>query len=148
MIEKRVIANDMLLEDVNSLLSEGKRVKIHAKGRSMNPFIQEVDIIVLAPPEKIVNGDIVLARIENKRYVLHRIIKKKNDIVWLMGDGNLFGSEQCSLDNILGVAESIIRNGQKHSLRSVKDQGLAHVWRMLLPFRRMAWKLKHLFTIC
>ncbi len=144
MTKNRILANDILLGEICTLLLEGKSIKLRPKGKSMRPFILEnKDQLVISPPDNLRKGDIVLARIDGSRYVIHRIINIKENRFLLMGDGNLFGYEQCSREEIFGVVEYIIRNEQKICQRSIKARGLAFVWRMLLPFRHFIWKLKH-----
>ncbi len=145
MTKNLALANDILLGEICTLLLEGKKIKLRPKGTSMRPFIlEDKDQLVIYPPNTLRKGDIVLARIDGCRYVIHRIIKIKDNRFVLMGDGNLFGYEQCSRDEIFGIADCIFRNEQRISLRSIKARGLAFGWRMLLPIRQIFWKLKHL----
>lgn len=140
MIEaKRTIANDELLGEVCTMLAAGKKVKIRAKGTSMLPFIHgDKDTLLLAPPvEALRTGDIVLARISEGRYILHRIIKISGGQITLMGDGNLFKTEQCNISDIYGIAVTAISHGEERSLISFKSRLCAKAWRMLLPIRQV-----------
>lgn len=139
MIEaKRTIANDELLGEVCTLLAAGKKVKIRAKGTSMEPFIHgDKDTLLLAPVETLHKGDIVLARISEGRYILHRIIRISGEQIILMGDGNLFKTEECSISDIYGIAVTAIRHGEERSLISFKSRLCAKAWRMLLTIRQV-----------
>lgn len=139
MIEaKRTIANGELLGEVCTMLAAGKKVKIRAKGNSMEPFIHDdKDTLLLAPVEALRTGDIVLARISEGRYILHRIIKISGGQITLMGDGNLFKTEECSISDIYGIAVTAIRYGEERSLISFKSRLCAKAWRMLLPIRQV-----------
>jgi len=76
------VANESLLPEVEKLLAEGIRVTLKVKGNSMLPFIRGGrDNVTLEAPAGISRGDIVLARMGQGRYVLHRVIKIKNNIV-------------------------------------------------------------------
>lgn len=76
------IANDILLGEVCSLLSEGKKEKLRPKGKSMRPFIlKDWDHIILAPHDALRKGDIVLARLDEKYYVVRRIISIYQNII-------------------------------------------------------------------
>jgi hypothetical protein len=131
-MKKMVVPNEILLEQAHDLLSRGIEVVLMTKGNSMLPFIRgEKDSVNLKKFDAVEVGDIVLARIAPKRYVLHRIINIDGDKVTLMGDGNLVGTESCSLSDILGTVQEIIRpNG------SVKKVTKGTFWRKLLPVRK------------
>ena len=134
----RTIANDQLLGEVCTLLAAGKKVKIRAKGDSMRPFIHgDKDALLLAPVEALHTGDIVLARISEGRYILHRIIAISGDQITLMGDGNLFKTEHCNISDIYGIAVTAIRHGEERSLVSFKSRLYAKAWHMLLPIRQI-----------
>lgn len=142
------IANSELLGEICALLTEGKRVKIRAKGDSMHPFIRgDEDIIVLAPvPEKLRKGDIVLARIAGGDYVIHRIVNKSADRLVLAGDGNLFRRETCRLRDVGGIAVALIRNCGERSLTSHRARIAASVRLSTLPVRRLAWLILNKIT--
>ena len=86
------IPNNILFDDVVSMLSKGHTVTLRAKGNSMFPFtVGGRDCVVLQKVVCIQEGDIVLAHLEGKRYVLHRIYYMNKDEIVLMGDGNVRG---------------------------------------------------------
>ena len=146
MNKPRAIDNETFLREVCLHLSQGKSVRLRAKGNSMRPFIHGGnDILLLVPSESLSKGDVVLARIDGKRYVIHRIIEINGDKFTLMGDGNLYEKEQCLRSDIYGTVESVIREGRKHNLRSGKARLYATAWRCLLPLRRLNHKLSNSF---
>lgn len=131
-MDQRVIPNDILLEDVASLLDEGRDVTLAPKGSSMLPFIMEGrDSVVLRRMPDVEEGDIVLARLEDHRYVLHRIMTVNRNRLTLMGDGNLGQTEICGKADVIGTVVSIVRGEKK--LRPTKGT----LWKHLLPFRRI-----------
>lgn len=139
-----IIDNDILLGEICIYLSEGKRVKLRAKGNSMRPFIHgNEDILLLVPSDNLHKGDVVLAQIDGKRYVVHRIIGLRNDKITLMGDGNLYEKETCSRTDIYGMVESVIRDGKESNLRSSYTRICANLWRFLLPLRRLKVKISN-----
>ncbi len=134
---KRRIANEVLLGEVCKSLIDGKKVRLRAKGHSMHPFILgERDTLVIKPVTILHKLDVVLAKIDENRYVIHRVIDIGNGNVVLMGDGNLFGKEKCRKEDIFGIVEKVIRNGKERNLISLKSRLYAFVWRVLLPVRR------------
>lgn len=131
-MKKMIVPNEILLAEADDLLSKGIEVVLMTKGNSMLPFIRgEKDSVNLKRFGAVEVGDIVLARIAPQRYVLHRIFAIDGDVVTLMGDGNLVGTETCRLGDILGTVTEIIRpNGSKKKVTN------GTFWRKLLPVRR------------
>lgn len=131
------IDNDIILGDVCRLLSEGKKVKLRAKGNSMRPFIHCDDLLLIEPSVDFQKGDVVFARIGMERFVAHRIIGIKEERFILMGDANLYETEGCRRQEVYGAVRSVIRNGKARSLSSTWIRFLASAWRFILPLRRI-----------
>lgn len=130
-MDKISIPNWILIPQIGKLLAEGREVEMSPKGNSMLPFIREgKDSVVLKKLQDVSKGDIVLADL-GKRYVLHRIIKIEGELLTLMGDGNLKGTERCSKQNVIGTVVSIVRGGRK-----AVTPGKGRVWAVLKPVRR------------
>lgn len=140
---KITLPNESMLSEVTSLLQTGHRVKLRARGNSMLPFITgDRDSIILQKKKTVHRGDIVLARIPDRGYILHRIIAIRDNEMTLMGDGNLQATEQCNRDQICGTVIEIIRNGRYIRCSSVTEQCKAWLWMRLRPLRR------YLLAIC
>ncbi|MBQ7459541.1 MAG: S24/S26 family peptidase [Bacteroidales bacterium] len=126
-MEHRVLPNEILLEEVGALLGEGREVAFTPKGTSMLPFIRGgKDTVTLKKLEQVEVGDIVLVRLADERYVLHRVIGIDGDALLLMGDGNVYGTESCTLANVMGTV--VLINKHKPSR--------GRIWRWLKPVRR------------
>lgn len=138
-MNKIVMPNAVLLGEVKLLLAEGKDVVIPTKGNSMLPFIRgSRDSVNLRKMDTAEVGDIVLAEIREGVYVLHRVFAVDGDAVTLMGDGNLRGVEHCRRQDIAGTAVAVLKeNGKEVDCRSRKALRQAHLWRRLMPFRRI-----------
>lgn len=133
----RIVANEMLIDEVCNLLAMGKKVKLHAKGGSMFPFIRPTDTLVLAPVGgKPAKGDVVLAYTQEQQYVVHRITNIQADRVLLMGDANLVYKECCLLADVKGVVIEVLRAGKSISLQSRRHRMASRMWCRLLPLRR------------
>ena len=137
-MEKIVLPKKALFDEVSYLLSEGREVLIPTKGNSMLPFIHgERDRVLLVNRTDIKKGDIVLARIIDSQYILHRIIDIDDGTLMLMGDGNLCRKETCHAEDIVGVVKEIIRPGDKRiNVNSREFKFLSRLWVGLLPLRR------------
>lgn len=129
-MDKRIVANEILLEEAASLMEEGRDVTFTPLGNSMLPFIRGgKDSVRLRKMPSVEVGDIILVRLPG-RYVLHRVIALDGDTVTLMGDGNIVGTESCPLGEVLGTVVAIQRGK-----REVKP-GKGRLWRRLKPIRR------------
>ena len=109
-----ILPNAIMLGQVSEFLREGKSVVIMTKGQSMSPFIRgERDSVELELRPSVEVGDIVLAQLTPGHYVLHRVNAINGDKVRLKGDGNLDGTEACTLQDICGTAVAIIKPGDR-----------------------------------
>lgn len=127
-MDKKIVPNEILLEDTAQLLAEGRDVSFTPLGSSMLPFIRGgKDTVTLRAIPHVEVGDIVLARLTDATYVLHRVVDRNRGLLTLMGDGNLRGTESCTREDILGTVVAI--NGHKPCK--------GRIWRMLIPFRRI-----------
>ena len=131
-MERHPIANDVLLAEVCAALAAGKQVRLRAKGHSMRPLIRgDSDTLVLMPPGVLRKGDVVLARIADRDYVLHRIVGMRGDRITLMGDANLYRTEECRRTDICGKAVAVIRDGKQRRLTSFGTKLSIRLWRWL-----------------
>ena len=131
MIAKKIVMpNGILLDEVCRILSEGQGVVLMTKGSSMLPFIiGERDSVELFKPVSLSVGDIVLARLAEGHYVLHRIYAV-SDCITLKGDGNLDCTESCRPEDVCGVVKAIIRNGDRRiDCTDSRFVAAARVWR-------------------
>lgn len=109
-MEKLILPNDVMLDSVREMLSEGHKVVLMTRGCSMLPFIVgDRDSVELERRGAYCRGDIVLALTEDGRWVLHRILSLSENGFVLKGDGNLSGTERCSRENVAGAVCRIIK---------------------------------------
>ena len=127
-----------IIEEAIRLVQEGQHVTLRANGRSMLPFIiGGRESITLSQTENPSRGDIVLAMVENGRYVIHRIIERKGDDIALMGDGNLSEQEHCRVKDVVARVEYVVDDrGRRHDPYTPIRKQMARLWFRLLPFRR------------
>ncbi len=137
-IQNIQIANEILIPEIIRLLQQGHTITLKVKGYSMRPFLEnERDEVLLTQASRIQIGDIVLAEISPKHFVLHRLVKEENGIATLLGDGNL-KPEHCKITNIQGKALGFYRAGSSiiDSCDGRKWKIYSWVWTHLLPIRR------------
>ncbi|MDE6692515.1 MAG: S24/S26 family peptidase [Muribaculaceae bacterium] len=131
-MKRHQIANDALLAEVCAALAAGKQVRLRAKGHSMRPLIRgDSDTLVLVPVTGLREGDVVLARVSDGSYVVHRIVGMRGDSITLMGDANLYRIEECRRKDICGKAVGVIRDGKQRSLTSFGAKLSIRLWRWL-----------------
>jgi phage repressor protein C with HTH and peptisase S24 domain len=136
-VQRVILQNSILLNEVGRLLNEGERIIICVKGNSMLPFITGGrDSVELYKEQSYRKGDIVLARMMDERYVLHRIVRLSSDDILLMGDGSLREMEKCKLKDIAGKVSRVIRNGESIDCTCYVERVKARLWMMMLPLRR------------
>lgn len=138
-IRRVSLPNEPLLTQVGELIATGHSVTIRVRGNSMNPFfVDRRDEVMLSPftRESLRPGIIVLARDQQGRFVLHRIIKLSGSDIILMGDGNLRGVEHTTFEAVLGVVTGGIRKGKQFQCRGFCWEFYSRLWRWMLPVRR------------
>ena len=103
------LPNHIFLEEVRLQLQAGHTVTFRVRGWSMRPFLESArDKVLLLPPRErpVRLGDAALVLTDDHRYVLHRVIHiDAEGRCTLWGDGNVYGRETCSADNVIGVAK-------------------------------------------
>lgn len=135
--DELLLNNDLFFIEVTRMLSQGRSVTLRAKGKSMYPFISGGrDTVELRKTDTLSVGDIVLAEVPERGYVLHRIYKMEGEQLVLMGDGNLRATERCRKEDVLGKVVRILRDGQYVESSSFAERLKARCWRRLLPLRR------------
>ena len=137
----------MILAEAIRLVGEGVEVTFPVNGRSMRPFIEGGrDSVVLVRPTNVKPMDVVLAKTEDNRYVIHRVLEMAGERVTLMGDGNLQGREHAECKQIYAKVTHVVHpNGYKRSLYTPFIQFVQKMWVSLLPLRRYLLKLYRVY---
>ena len=135
------IENYLLMQEITRMFNEqGKKsVTFTVRGYSMRPFLEDRrDKVILAPPRQPQIGDVVLAAIGDKVYALHRVIKIKDGVYTMQGDGNpTYMTETFRNADIIGIADGFIRKGKIVRTDSALWRGYSYIWKILKPFRRI-----------
>ena len=135
------IPNEILIPKVKEVIERGATATLRVKGHSMRIFLSNGrDLVTLVAPERenLRVGDVVLAEIQPKVYVLHRIIKRTQDQLTLMGDGNVGTTEACTINDVIGIVTQFYRKGRTKpdSVNGWKWKTYSRIWLTLTPFRR------------
>lgn len=136
-MQTKTVPNAELIPAIGKLIEEGQEVIFKPKGVSMLPFIRGGrDSVLLRKADGLKAGDIALAEISEGRYVLHRIEKIEDEMIVLMGDGNLVGRERCRKEDVMAIAVKIIKENKEIDCQSPRHMRMAEIWKRLLPVRR------------
>lgn len=136
---KKSLPNDLLIPEVAELIRQGRTVTLTARGNSMNPFIVDRrDRVVLSPctDAQLQPGAVVLALTDDRRYVLHRIVRRQGNELTLLGDGNLYQTERTDTSRVIGLLTAVIRKGRTYPTDGTVWLSYSHWWRRLTPVRR------------
>jgi len=137
------LPNESFFTEVKALLDNGKQVTIPVKGSSMRPFLRNGETVELIPAtgHKIHWGEIVLARTDDGRIVLHRVVQSKKDRLWLMGDAHSRQKERITAGNVWAFTTTAYRKGRKRQLNSFWRRCAVFCWFLLLPCRRLILRM-------
>ena len=133
------INKEQIFTEISKLIAEGKTVSITAKGYSMNPGLFHLrDQITLGPwtDSDIRPGTVAMVKDLRGNIVLHRIVKRKGNIIILEGDGNIGQKEKATLDGIAGIMHSITRKNRVYSSKCLLWRIYSWTWVAFKPLRR------------
>lgn len=113
-------------------------------GDSMRPLIrQDRDILIIEKPRgRLKKYDVPLYQRDSGQYVLHRILKvRENDYV-ICGD-NRYGKEYGITDrHIVGVLTAVVRDGKEISVTDWRYCAYVHLWCDFFPIRALILRIK------
>ena len=136
--EKKIPASEWF-KVILPLLREGYQLKICPEGRSMVPFlIGGRDEAVLSVPSTdyvFKKNDIVLFRFDDGIHVLHRICRINKRGIYTLGDGNTAEEGPIQSEDVLAVADYIIRKGKIIQNNDYPYLLLVSLWRLIRFFR-------------
>lgn len=142
------LPNDKFLKEVRTLIAAGHDVTLRVRGVSMRPFLEDRrDQIVLTQPGVVKVGDAVLAEIAPGKYVYHRIVSIEGDKVTLRGDGNVYGTEQCHLEDVAAATKELIRKGRSYSAQGKAWRYYSALWPSWPFARRVLLKLYRMLKL-
>lgn len=109
-------------------------------GDSMQPLIRQGrDLVVIEPPPagRLKRFDVPLYRRGSGQYVLHRILKvRENDYV-LCGDNRRHKETGITDGNIIGVLTAVIRDGRTLKVTDRRYRLYVGLWCGLFPLRAL-----------
>lgn len=106
------------------------------RGTSMEPLFRTGrDMVVIERVKgECKRLDVVLYRYPSGKYVLHRIIRVKENEYLIRGD-NTFSIERIPKDKILGVLVRFNRKGKSHTVTERSYRVYSSLWNLIYPLR-------------
>lgn len=119
------------------ILTRDGRLVYTNVGDSMWPLIREGrDLLVIERPTgRLGRYDVPLYRRDNGKYVLHRILKVRDNDYVLCGDNRWHRETGITDRHILGVLKAIIREGKELPVTDWRYQLYVHLWCDPFPLR-------------
>jgi len=118
------------------LAQNGKLIYTN-KGDSMMPLIkQDRDLLIIEPAiGRLKKYDVPLYKRDSGQYVLHRILKVREDDYVICGDNRWVKEYGIQDRHIIGVLTAVVRNGKEISVNNWKYKLYVHLWCDLFPIR-------------
>ena len=134
---------EQLIPLVQLQLSESGKASLVVTGGSMLPMLRPMkDRVLLAPPEKYTKGDIILYQRANGKYVLHRILQKKDGYSICCGD-NQCEKERVEDSWVLAVVTDFYKLRKQYSVANKRYRLYKWAWVTLFPIRRvLLWMVR------
>lgn len=143
-IEKSYITSKLLFEAVAKCLEKNQQAEFIVTGMSMWPLIchgRDSVVVESVVPEQVKKGDIVLLRVNENRYLLHRVTKAPPDTIETTGDGNCFRDGAFPRSCVAARVAAVTRNGKKIDCNRMPWPLLAQLWMALFPCRKYIFAL-------
>ena len=123
---------------ISEIISSGGSFRLFPKGISMLPTIKQgEDSVELAAPKRLKKYDIVLYKRPNGQFVIHRIMKMKNDEVWLCGDNQVALEEGINTEDILAKVIGIYKEEKLFKNTDFSYKLYSFFWANTRIFRRI-----------
>lgn len=109
------LSNASFFAWVEAEIAEGHPVRFRLKGQSMFPLLRDSrDEVVLYPctSEELRPMDVVLFRYRDG-HVLHRILRREGERLFLRGDGSYVAWEECKVTDVVGKMHEVVRPSRK-----------------------------------
>ena len=128
----KTISNHLFFSWVEDELAAGNEVRFKVKGVSMSPLLRNgKDEVVMVPcqADELKPMDVVLFRYRGG-HLLHRIIRREGEQLWIQGDGSFVAVEQCDVKDVVGKLCRVYRpSGRVICVKSKRWRWSSRLWR-------------------
>lgn len=142
------INSAQFLDLAGEILSQGHRLRFHARGISMRPVIRDGDLLEIEalPPRAVRHGDILLYRLTGSYLLVHRVIKIQRQpeglLFLIQGDALLKADGWVPEGQILGRVRRLERPGSHRDFDSLFQRLYARSLALLLPPAKQVYSWK------
>lgn len=115
------------------------------RGPSMRPLLKTGrDVVVIEVPKgDLRRFDVALYRYPSGKYVLHRVIRVREDEYLIRGD-NTYQMEHIPKEWVIGVLVRFNRKGRSHSVNERPYRAYVAFWNFIYPVRHVLHALRRL----
>lgn len=133
----RVVAPEVLMDQLPGLLDDVESVPLVISGSSMTPFlVHGRDMVYLAKVKRpLKRGDMILYRRRGGAYVLHRICRVEGETYTLVGDAQTALEPGICPDQVLALVTAVRRKGKLLRSGSFWWDFFEKVWLRVIPLR-------------
>ncbi len=128
------------------ILADGHRLRFTASGSSMHPFIQDGDLLEVAPlsTKRVSLGDVLLVESAAGRLLAHRVVKIRRldgtSQFLVKSDASRAADGWFQAPSILGRVDKLEHEGKSINLASAAQRGRAVLWVIINPWIvRLFW---------
>ena len=139
---------------IEEILADEGRLVYSNVGDSMLPLIRQGrDLVVIERVSgRLKKYDVPLYRRDGGQYVLHRVLKVRQDDYVLCGDNRWRRETGVTDRHVRGVLTAVVRDGKELRVTDLRYKLYVRLWCGLFPLRpvvlRGAWFLKRLAKRC
>jgi signal peptidase len=144
MLEIKQVNTGTLIPLIKEIIEKGGSTRITVTGMSMYPFLRDkIDSVVLSRHNfsDIQIGDIVMVINGSGEYILHRVIRKKTNSLFLAGDSQKEQEGPFFPESIIALVTSVWRNERQIKCSSIWWKILSFMWIAIRPFRNIFIKI-------
>lgn len=124
---------------LRELTQEGKEVSMIISGSSMSPFLIHArdSICFKAPWREPRRGDMVFFERPTGQFVMHRVLRKKPEGYYIIGDAQKDIEGPVQPEQIFAIITKVCRKGKWLKPGDFWWEFFEHVWLRLIPVRRI-----------
>ncbi|MEN6325885.1 MAG: S24/S26 family peptidase [Syntrophomonas sp.] len=121
------------------IISYGRSARLPVTGSSMYPFLRDgIDSVELTKNNfrSLSRGDIVLICRNDGTYVMHRVLQKKIDCFFIVGDAQQWIEGPLFPGQLVAIVTAIWRKDKRILCTHPLWKILSEIWLLLRPYRR------------
>jgi len=121
-------------EIINTLLSQGKSIKITVRGMSMFPILLTTDVVLVKPvePDDLKYGQVIVFKL-GENLVVHRLVGRnlEKGLVYTRGDGLQKRDKPVNVEDVVGIVVGIEKS--RWRLAKIAIGRWSPIWAVVMP---------------